>query len=139
MERSRRTADDRADAAQCDNIDRAERALDQLALDDLDPDCIDSKPLVTDDQRQGDRFEPEHLRPLAGDHRDQFIEAPGIERGDHRFVDRHDRARMATSKGEQIGARGLGRAKPLAHCRDRRLFELDYAPHAPDDAMARLI
>ena len=111
-----------------------------LRLDRLDAAAVGAKALVADDQRQRDRVEAEDQRPFLGDDVEQSVDAVGLDRGEHRRVDRGDRARMAAGEGDQVLVGLLGRAEPLAQVRDRPLFERDHRGHgARGYARERLI
>ncbi len=103
--------------------------MQDLRLDQLHAVAVGAEALVADDQRQSDRVDAEDQRPFLGDDVEQSLDAVGLERGEHRGVDRRDRARMAAREGDQILIGFLGRAEPLAQMRDRPLFELDHPSH----------
>ncbi len=103
--------------------------LEQLRLDRLDAVAVGAKALVADDQRQRHRVDAEDQRPFLGDDVEQGVDAVGLDRGDHRAVDRGHRARMAAGEGDQVLVGFLDRAEPLAQVRDRPLFELDHRRH----------
>src|SRR5689334_713904 len=62
-----------------------------------------------------------------------------VDRREHGFMDRGDRARMAAREGDQVLIRLLDRAQPLAQMRNRALFEGDHRRHVGKENTPRAV
>ena len=89
-------------------------------IDHLHAAAVGAEALVADDQRQRDGVDAEDQRPFLGDDVEQAVDAVGLDRGEHRLVDRSDRARMAAGESDQVLVGLLGRAEPLRRCATAR-------------------
>ena len=60
---------------------------------------------------------------------DQVIEPLGLDRGEHRLVDRGDRARMAAREGDEVLIGLLRRRDPRPQIGERMILEADHPSH----------
>ena len=98
-------------------------------VDELEARGVGADALVAGEQRDRDRVEAEDLRPFLGDDVDEMVEALGLDRGEHRLVDRGDRARMAAGEGDEVLIGLLRRRDPRAQLGDRPILEVDHLSH----------
>lgn len=109
--------------AHLDTVHPAYLAPKQRRIHLLDASAVGAETLVSDDERQGDRVDPKDQWPFLRDDMEQRFDAFGLNRGDHRFVDRGDGARMTAGKGDQILVCLLGSTKTAPEMHKSAFFE----------------
>ena len=87
------------------------------------------KPFPADDQRHCNGIDPEDQRPFLSDDVEKAFDAVGIDCCKHGFMDRGDRARMATGKCDQVLVRFHRFAEPVAELGYRAFFKGDHGRH----------
>ena len=113
-------------------IGKIDRALKQRGRNELDSLGVGAKRGVSRNQGESDGINPQDKRPFLSDDVQQMIESLGIDRGKHRLVDRRDRSRMTTRKGDQILIGFLGSRNPFPQPRKRQVLKVDHAPHGDE-------